>query len=49
MFDRDAGPENKIGNISSLRNKTAKNSGEPAKYQESPKSLAKNSADSHIS
>lgn len=49
MFDRDAGPESKIGNISSLRNKTAKNSGDRANYQESPKSLAKNSADSHIS
>jgi len=49
MFYQDTDPESKISNISSFPNNTAKNSGDQANYQLSPKSLAQNEADSHIS
>jgi len=49
MFYQDPNPESKITDLSSFPNNTAKNSGEPANYQQSPKSLAQNEADSHIS
>ena len=49
MFSQDADPKSNIGNISSLPNKTANNSGFPSNSQQLQKSLAKNSADSHIS
>ncbi|MGB8689678.1 MAG: PAS domain-containing protein [Microcoleus sp.] len=49
MFDQNTDPESKIGNLSSFPNNTAQNSGDRANYQQSPKSLAQNSADGHIS
>ncbi|HAT13857.1 MAG TPA: PAS domain-containing sensor histidine kinase, partial [Microcoleaceae bacterium UBA11344] len=49
MFYQDPNPESKITDLSSFPNNTAKNSGEQANYQQSPKSLAQNEADSHIS
>ena len=49
MFDQDPNPESKITDLSSFPNNTAKNSGDRANYQQSPKSLAQNEADSHIS
>ncbi len=48
MFSQDTDPKSNIGNISSLPNQTANNSGFPSNSH-SKKSLAKNSADSHIS
>ncbi|MFM9266710.1 PAS domain S-box protein [Tychonema sp. BBK16] len=48
MFYQDAETKSDFGNISSLPNKTAKNSGFPSNSQNLP-NLAKHSADSHIS
>ena len=49
MFSQDANPESKLGNISNLPNRTAKNNGERANFQQPPKSFVQNSADNKIS
>jgi two-component system, NtrC family, sensor kinase len=49
MFSEDTDSKNNVTNISSFPNKTATNSRSPFNPQQLSKSLAKNSADSHIS